>query len=150
MPNPVLVAFASLVIQSAPVAQNCKPVEGTFIATVVTDNCHARLCTAGTLTGGLEGTYAFHETKQTKAGKRAPSIAFFLGESTVTLKDGRSLTGVDAGTLDTAPDRGGFASLISWSNGGQIRLRGVMEAPNPKTLETKGDYRGTVCDSPKK
>ena len=151
MPNPALLALASFLFTqpSAAAAQNCKTVEGTFAAHLVTDKCHSLRCTAGTLTGGLAGTYVFHETKEDEVGDKAPKISFFVGESTVTLDDGRTLAGVDTGTFDTTPDRGGFASLISWNTGGQIRVRGVMVVSKDMPPETKGDYQGTVCDARK-
>lgn len=137
------IALVSLLsTQSKATPSNCKPVEGTFAAQAQKANCRSKLCTAGTVKGGLDGTYAFHTTKEKKAGKKAATVTFFVGESTVTLKDGRTLTGIDTGTIDMPPGEGGFASLITWKNGGQIRLRGVLDLA---AGETRGDYQGTVC-----
>ena len=77
-----------------------------------------------------------------------PSIVFFTGDSTVTLKSGDVVSGKDTGSLDFGPD-GGFASLITFpdpaiplATRGQIRLRGQLDQT---TGTTSGDYVGTFC-----
>jgi len=146
----VIVAVTLSTQASTPVpAANCDKVEGDFIAHVVPPpTCPAdSLCTAGDLSGGLKGTYEFHIVKPpTHAGEPAlASVQFFVGQSTVTLRKGGTLTGTDTGTIDMPPGgQGGFASLITWTGGatGQIRLMGVFD---PARQTTTGEYEGTVC-----
>jgi hypothetical protein len=133
---------------AAPAGQNCKKVEGEFVARLVAPpECPANnFCTAGDLTGDLKGKYAFHLTKEpVPAGApAAASIQFFLGESTVTLKNGEKLVGIDTGTVDMPPGSGGIASLITWTQGatGQIRVSGVFDRTKQTT---SGEYEGSVC-----
>ena len=68
------------------------------------------------------------------------SVRVFIGASRVRLDNGRTLAGIDTGVLDVAPGHGGFASLITWRDGGQISLRGMLG-----TRTTKGKYAGTAC-----
>ena len=145
----VTLAALSLSWQTATApARNCSSVKGKFVGRLVkAAPCPpGGLCIDGNLSGGLKGKYAFHVTKQpVPAGEPAPqTINFFVGASTVTLKNGATLTGIDTGTIDMPPGLGGFASLITWTSGatGQIRLRGVM---NPAAETTSGEYEGTVC-----
>ena len=153
----VLVALASTVQPSSPApAKNCRAVKGAFVAKLVQPPAcpEGSVCTAGKLTGGLTGTYEFHVTKApVEAGAPAPpTVRFFVGQSTVTLKNGDVLIGTDTGTIDMPPGLGGFASLITWTEargkitnaGGQIRLRGILD---PAT-GTSGDYEGNVCGDP--
>jgi hypothetical protein len=71
-----------------------------------------------------------------------PTVLFFAGNSTVALNSGEQLAGIDTGSLDLPPGRGGFASLITFGSRGQIRLRGEF---NPADATTNGDYLGTLC-----
>ena len=133
---------------SAGPAAKCTNVEGDFVAHVVSEApCPPNgLCTAGELTGGLKGKYEFHITKAPiDAGSPAPAtVKFFVGQSTVTLVKGGTLTGIDSGAIDMPPGQGGFASIITWTNGatGQIRVNGTFDR---KANATKGEYEGTVC-----
>jgi len=131
-----------------PAGQNCRNVEGDFVARVVTPpGCPANsFCTAGDLTGDLKGKYEFHITREPVAAgaPAAGSIRFFVGESTVTLRNGDKLVGIDTGTIDMPPGNGGIASLITWTQGasGQIRVSGVYD---PAKQTTSGEYEGRVC-----
>ena len=133
---------------ASPPQQNCRKVEGEFVARQVQPPaCPPNsLCTAGELTGDLKGKYEFHVTKEpTPAGPPAPqSVLFFVGESTVTLKNGDKLVGIDAGTIDMPPGSGGIASLITWTQNasGQIRVSGVFDKEKGTT---SGEYEGNVC-----
>ncbi len=140
------VVVLTLAQAPAPPAQNCRSVKGKFLAHLVSPPaCPAgSLCTAGDLTGDLKGTYEFHVTRPpVDAGAPAPtSVKFFVGESRVKLKKGGTINGVDTGTIDMPPGRGGFASLITWTQGaaGQIRLRGMLTPAG-----TTGEYAGDLC-----
>lgn len=127
---------------------DCKPVVGSFEASVVppgTGHCPATapFCTAGRVWGGIQGTYQFVMSglMPSELIGGLPSIFFFAGRSTVFLKSGDQFQGTDTGSLDLV--RGGFASLITLDGeGGQIRLRGDL---NPAENTTSGDYVGTYC-----
>src|SRR5579864_4128603 len=106
--------------------QNCRPVVGSFLATITTDGCTAGpglLCTAGRVWGGLQGNYFFTmaslvpTTAVAPPTASVPSIFFFTGNSNVTLKDGGHALGIDTGTIDlpfVPGGQGGFASLITF------------------------------------
>lgn len=148
----VLLALATLSAGVANAAQQCKPVVGSFEAAVQPpDNCAGPLCTAGRVWGGIQGNYRFTADKFIPNGEQeVPSILFFTGHSTISLKSGDQLFGTDTGSIDLPPGKGGFASLITFTGGtgamtnatGQIRLRGEL---NPADGTTSGDYLGEVC-----
>ena len=134
-------------------APQCKPVVGSFEARIVTEGCPSPiLCTAGRVWGGLQGTYAFtmNTAALTPEAADLPGMQFFTGHSTVTLKSGAQVFGIDTGAIDLPPGQGGFASLITFKGGtgnaqnttGQIRLRGEFD---PQQGTTSGDYFGTLC-----
>jgi hypothetical protein len=147
----VLTIFSATIANAA---QQCKPVVGSFEATVQPpDTCAGPLCTAGRVWGGIQGNYRFTADKFIPNGEpEVPFILFFTGHSIINLKSGDQLFGTDTGTIDLPPGRGGFASLITFTGGtgamqnasGQIRLRGEL---NPAEGTTSGDYLGEVCTS---
>ena len=143
-------AFAAAAAPRAVVADpSCKPVVGSFEARIVPPPaCAAVFCTAGRVWGGLAGTYEFSMPTPPQPSGTVPSIVFFTGDSTVTLKNGDVVAGKDTGSLDFGPD-GGFASLITFPDPanpvatlGQIRLRGQLDQVEGTT---SGDYVGTFC-----
>jgi hypothetical protein len=157
----LLFALALLVsLSAAPVRteQACKPIVGVFEAVVVPPgqgHCPAdpaAFCTAGRVRGGLHGDYQFVMSAAFPSDSLGgvPTILFFAGNSDVTLKTGDHVLGVDTGSIDLPPGKGGFASLITFSGGtgamasttGQIRLRGEF---NAQESTTSGDYIGTIC-----
>lgn len=152
--NRVAVACALLLAVAAPVAgaQSCKPVVGSFQAVIVPpgqDHCPndpQAFCTAGRVWGGVQGTYKFAMTAAVSSGSfgGVPTILFFTGRSTVFLKRGGEIVGTDTGSIDLPPGQGGFASLITFDNGGgQIQLRGNFNAAE---ATTSGDYLGQLCN----
>ena len=133
--------------------QACNPVVGHFEANVVP--CPpgpSPLCTAGRVWGGIQGNYVFAMTAAEPSALigGVPSVFFFTGKSTISLKSGDELFGTDTGSIDLPPGQGGFASLITFDGGtgsmtgatGQIRLRGEFSATDGTT---SGDYLGTLC-----
>ncbi len=138
--------------------QNCQPVVGHFEAHVVPPgqghcpNVAGAFCTAGSVWGGLKGTYEFVMTNAMPSAAigGVPTILFFTGTSDVTLKTGDHVMGTDTGSIDLPPGLGGFASLITFTGGtgemsgatGQIRLRGEFDAVEGTT---SGDYIGSLC-----
>jgi hypothetical protein len=150
----LLLAFATLLPAAARGDQQCKPVVGSFEAQVVADGCESPvgLCTAGRVWGGIQGNYEFTMTSfaPTPEAGEVPTIFFFTGRSTVLLKSGDTVLGIDTGSIDVGA--GGFASLITFKGGtgaaatasGQIRLRGELDQ---LAGTTSGDYIGTICTS---
>src|SRR6185436_5879135 len=95
----LLLALATSAAFAAP---ECKPVVGGLEAQVVppgTGHCPATapFCTAGRVWGGIQGTYQFVmsglEPSVLIGG--VPTIVFFAGRSTVTLKSGDIVRGTD-------------------------------------------------------
>jgi hypothetical protein len=120
MNTPVAMLLALCVVLVVPVAaQQCKPVVGSFEADVQPANtCPGPLCTAGHVWGGIQGDYRFTMKKISPNGEpEVPTIFFFTGHSIVTLKSGDELFGTDTGTIDLPPGQGGFASLITFTDG---------------------------------
>jgi hypothetical protein len=144
-------ALVSLALAAPFAAAKCKPVVGHFQASIVPPgegHCPAdpnAFCTAGRVWGGVQGTYQFAMTAAVPSGDfgGVPTIIFFTGRSTVFLKRGGTIAGTDTGSIDLPPGAGGFASLITFDDGGgQIRLRGEFNAAE---AETSGDYIGELC-----
>lgn len=142
------IALSVALVASPVLAQTCKPVVGSFEASLVPPGqrhcpAGATFCTAGRVWGGVQGTYEFVMTNQHPSILMGgvETIIFFTGRSTVFLKSGEQIMGTDTGSIDVG--RGGFASLITMDNeGGQIRLRGDFD---PAAATTAGDYLGTLC-----
>lgn len=142
-----------LVAAGAQAAQDCQPVNGHFLASVVppgVGHCPdvpGAFCTAGRVWGGINGNYQFVMTGaiSAAAANGIPTALFFGGQSTIFMHDGSTVHGTDSGTIDIF-GQNGFASLISFTAGGagQIRLRGEF---NPAADTTSGDYVGRFCAS---
>ena len=138
--------------------ERCKPVIGHFEAALVPPgqaHCPPEpdaFCTAGRVWGGIQGSYEFVMTQAVPSDVfgGVPTVLFFTGESTVFVKRGDELFGIDTGSIDLPPGQGGFASLITFDGGtgamsaasGQIRLRGAFDA---QAGSTSGDYVGSLC-----
>ena len=154
---------ASVLLLTATVApvfgdQSCKPVVGHFEAFVVPPgqgycpSVPTAFCTAGRVWGGIQGNYQFVMTGAIPSVVigGVPTILFFTGKSTIFLKSGDQLLGIDTGSIDLPPGQGGLASLITFDGGtgemsgatGQIRLRGEFDASEGTT---SGDYIGKLC-----
>jgi hypothetical protein len=151
------VTLAVLALATSTASAKCKPVVGHFEAQVVapgTGHCPdtAPFCTAGRVWGGIQGNYQFVMSGLIPSDKigGVASIVFFAGQSTVSLKSGDQVIGIDTGSIDLPPGQGGFASLITFAGGtgkmsgatGQARLRGDFDAV---AGTTSGDYLGSLC-----
>jgi hypothetical protein len=137
--------------------QTCKTVDGHFEASVVFPGqsfcpASAPLCTSGRVWGGIQGNYQFVMSQLFPSAVigGVPTVFFFTGKSTVSLKSDEQVFGTDTGSIDLPPGEGGFASLITFGGGtgtmstatGQIRLRGHFD---PVAGTTSGDYNGSLC-----
>lgn len=154
MKNNVKAAFLVTVALAlaAPLVQagNCRPANGHFQSTVVAPgtghcpNVQGVFCTSGILTGSVKGTYVFTVTNAIPANAAGgpASVLFFVGNGTITLKDGWQLQDIDTGTFDTAT--GAFSSVLTFVQGGtgQLQLTGTT---NLAAGTTSGTYQGRVC-----
>jgi hypothetical protein len=132
---------AALVWSATAAAKECKPVSGTFEATIVP--CPAPLCTAGALTGSLTSSYAF---TMTSASQEGPLLSF-TGESTiVNTFGGAELYGADTGWINFAT--GQFETTVNIV-GGTKQYDGasgqLVATGNLTPTGTVGTYAGEVC-----
>ena len=130
---------AALAMPAVAAAAECEQVSGDFVANVVP--CQAPFCTAGTLTGDLEGTYGFAMS----AANETPTGLTFEGASTITLAGG-TLTGSDQGHINFVT--GGFVTVvrINGGSGTYADAFGVIVATGNLTPSgTAGTYQGVVC-----
>ena len=132
---------AALVWSATAAAKECKPVSGTFEATIVP--CAAPLCTAGTLTGGLTSSYAFTMTSAVQEGP----LLTFTGASTITNTFGDAeLYGSDTGWINFAT--GQFETTVDIV-GGTKQYEGasgqLVATGNLTPTGTAGTYVGEVC-----
>jgi len=141
-PTVLAVALAAALVWSATAAaKECKPVSGTFEATIVP--CPAPLCTAGTLTGGLTSSYAF---TMTSAAQEGPVLTF-TGASTITNTFGDArLFGADTGWINFAT--GQFETTVNIV-GGTKQYDGasgqLVATGNLTPTGTAGTYAGELC-----
>jgi len=119
-------------------AGGCHAVSGDFTA-VSPPDCPSFLCTHGTLTGDLAGTYDFVAIGITPEGAVA-------GRSTITLENGAVIHGSDTSVLH--PD-GTFVTTVRFVGGTRqyAHVAGALVAPGAFTPSggTEGTYSGTIC-----
>ena len=119
-------------------AGGCHAVSGDFTA-VSPPSCPSFLCTHGTLTGDLAGTYDFVAVGLTPDGAVA-------GRSTITLPNGAVIHGSDTSVLH--PD-GTFVTTVRIVGGTRqyAHATGALVAPGAFTANggTEGTYSGTIC-----
>jgi hypothetical protein len=132
---------AALVWSATATAKECKPVSGTFEATIVP--CPAPLCTAGALTGGLTSSYAFTMTSAVQEGP----VLTFTGGSTITNTFGDAqLFGADTGWINFAT--GQFQTTVNIV-GGTKQYDGasgqLVATGNLTPTGTAGTYTGEIC-----
>ena len=111
---------------------------GSFTA-VSPPDCPSFLCTHGTLTGDLAGTYDFVATGVTPEGAVS-------GNSTITLDNGAVINGNDTSVLKTD---GTFVTTVRIVGGTRqyAHATGALVAPGAFTANggTEGTYSGTIC-----
>jgi hypothetical protein len=115
----------------------CQSYAGDFSA-VTPAECPSFLCTHGTLTGDLEGTYDFVATAITPDGG-------LVGQSTITLANGAVIRGSDTSVVN--PD-GTFVTTVNIVGGTRQyrRARGALVAAGSFTATgTEGVYSGVIC-----
>ena len=132
---------AALVGSATAAAKECKPVSGTFEATIVP--CPAPLCTAGTLTGDLTASYAFTMTSAVQEGP----LLSFTGVSTIVSTFGEAeLYGADTGWINFAT--GQFETTVNIA-GGTKQYDGasgqLVATGNLTPTGTVGTYAGELC-----
>jgi hypothetical protein len=136
-----VVLATSLVWSAAAAAKECKPVSGTFEATIVA--CPAPFCTAGSLTGGLTASYSFVMTSAVQEGP----ILNFTGASTISQTlGGAELYGADTGWINFAD--GTFQTTVNIV-GGTKQYDGasgqLVATGNLTPTGTAGTYTGEIC-----
>ena len=96
------------------------------------------LCTAGRVWGGIQGQYQFVVSGVVPAATIGgiPTAIFFAGQSTIHLKNGSTVTGIDSGTLDPPPGQGGFRLAH------HVRLRCIGSDPPARGLRSGGRHDG--------
>ena len=120
-----------------PAAGGCRAFSGDFTA-VTPAECPSFLCTHGTLTGDLAGTYDFVATAITPEGGLA-------GQSTITLENGAVIRGSDASVVN--PD-GTFVTTVNIVGGTRQygHATGALVAAGEFTATgTEGVYSGVIC-----
>lgn len=138
-----VVATAALALAGTAAAKECKPVSGDFVADTVPCDPPGPFCTAGTLTGDLDATYAF---RMTSAAPTPTGIAF-TGNSVITRKHGGAqLFGSDHGTIDFVD--GSFTTIVDIV-GGTKQYKGatgqIVATGHLTPTGTAGTYTGTIC-----
>ena len=123
-------------------AGGCHSYSGDFTAVTLAE-CPSFLCTQGTLTGDLEGTYDFVATAIGPDGG-------LIGQSTITLANGTVIRGRDTSAVN--PD-GTFVTTVNIVGGTRQfrRASGALVAAGRFTPEgTEGVYSGVICLGAKK
>ena len=118
-------------------AGGCRTYSGEFTAATLSD-CPTFLCTRGTLTGDLEGTYDFMATALGPDGG-------LIGQSTITLTNGAVIRGSDTSVVH--PD-GTFVTTVNIAGGTRQfqRATGALVAAGTFTATgTEGLYSGVIC-----
>ena len=138
--------LAALALPGVAAAKDCRDVAGGFSAgPPPPGTCVSFFCTAGSLEGGVKGTYFFTATGVTPTGG-------LTGRSTITLRSGKQLFGQDVSELG-APNAEGlvpFTTTVDIVSGtdtfedasGQIVATGLLD---PLAGTTAGTYTGTIC-----
>lgn len=133
----------ALALAGTAAAKECKPVSGDFVADIVPCDPPGPFCTAGTLTGDLDATYAFRMTSQSPT----PTGITFTGNSTITrVHGGAQLFGSDHGTINFVD--GSFTTIVDIA-GGTKRYEGatgqIVATGHLTPTGTAGTYTGTIC-----
>jgi hypothetical protein len=131
-------------------AKNCD-VHGTFTSVAVSaTECASPigLCTAGTIKGGLDGTFEFVGTTLSQSvDTPTTGVVFYTGDIVFHLKAG-DLLAKDAGALGTtgAGDVADVITIVGGTGGlagatGTLRNQGVFT----QAAGGSGEYTGQVC-----
>lgn len=149
----IIIVVTSMLLTNIASAQNlCFPVSGSFAAVIqlplACTTSAVGFCTAGTLTGGLNGDYKFSANQMMPAQEyNVPSVYFYSGVSEVSTHRG-ALSLIDAGGIDLIT--GKVSGLLTVTGGteyyanatGYLYIYGSSNASNQTTA---GRYEGEVC-----
>lgn len=100
----------------------------------------------GTVSGDIEGDYAFSLTSLTELGNSGWSR--FTGTAVITTKDGDTITSTDSGMLNTKTDAVQWQSNITGGTGdfadasGHLFFKGTLSFA---TGEGTATYQGALC-----
>jgi hypothetical protein len=141
---------AALAFSGAAVAQQCKPVSGTFILVPIACNGIAALaCFQGTLSGDLSGTSISGVTSLQPTPEQAGTLKF-TARSTISVPGGTvNTTDIGVATGCTGP-LGPCASshevlTITSGTGAYTQAFGTIILSGPYMAGQPGDYRGHIC-----
>jgi hypothetical protein len=134
----IALAFAG---PASAAASGCHAVSGTFVASNP-PTCAGIFCTAGRLSGDIDGIYSF-------VGYAFAPDGGLLGHSTITLTNGAVITSNDESVLFGPPIAGTqFVTTVSFSGGTRefAHVSGGLVAPGAITdTGTVGTYSGEFC-----
>ena len=152
------VAALTIVSSETMAKAECVPVNGHIDSQQVlpppfgTCTSPVGLCTSGTFIGGIQGNFNFTATSFIPSPEPTiPSVFLFTGLTVIQTKDGDSLFGSNAGSIDFNPfGDGHFADLITFTGGtgslagasGHIVAFGNV---NFATGVSTSDYKGELC-----
>ncbi|MCP4603493.1 MAG: hypothetical protein GY847_23745 [Proteobacteria bacterium] len=131
----------------------CRPVRGIFVSeSVLPPECQSPvgLCTKGKLYGSLWGDYEMTANQLLPTGEPAvPYVNFFTGTSTVNTLRGKTIIGVDTGSMNGlppgTPGSGEFSTLLTFVEGGfgYLHIKGKIDFITGKT---RGKFSGMLCE----
>ena len=139
----MLVAVAATAVVSAATQR------GHFSSVVDTEACFSivGICTDGTLTGALKGTFSFTATSLTaSADSAATGVMFYTGDITLTTRDG-VLFCKDAGAFDVnAPGAVSSVCKVTGGTGEFAGASGTIQFVGTFTFAGGGDgeYRAMI------
>ncbi|HJU41933.1 MAG TPA: hypothetical protein VJ691_03930 [Vicinamibacterales bacterium] len=142
-------AFVMLIVTAATAALSAATLRGHFSSVVKSDLCASivGICTEGTLTGALKGTFTFTATSLTASVDSATTgVMFYTGDIRLTTRDG-VLFCKDAGAFDVnAPGAVSSVCSITGGTGEFAGATGTIQFVGTFTFADGGDgeYRAMI------
>ena len=143
------IALVMFVVTAATASLSAAAKRGHFSSVVNTDGCASivGICTEGTLTGALKGTFSFTATSLTpSADSPTTGVMFYTGDITLTTRDG-VLFCKDAGAFDVnAPGAVSSVCSITGGTGEFAGASGTIQFLGTFTFADGGDgeYRAML------
>ena len=143
------IALVMFVIAAATPSLSAATKRGHFSSVVNTTTCASPvgICTEGTLTGALKGTFSFTATTLTpSADTPTTGVMFYTGDITLTTRDGVVFC-KDAGAFDVnAPGAVSSVCSITGGTGEFAGASGTIQFVGTFTLADGGDgeYRAMI------
>ena len=143
-------ALVIFVVVAATAGLSAATLRGHFSSVVDTETCASivGICTDGTLTGALKGTFSFTATSLTpSADSPTTGVMFYTGDITLTTRDGL-LFCKDAGAFDVnAPGAVSSVCSITGGTGEFAGASGTIQFLGTFTFADGGDgeYRAMLA-----